>query len=73
MNVCTPYNNFLFLYAFSIGRGTCYKAKVASQSRRESLNLENAWFNIRFLEVLVVVISQKFILVIDNKTHSLCL
>ena len=39
----------------------------------ESLNLKNAWFNFRFLKVLAVLISQNFILVIDNKTHSLCL
>ena len=49
----------------SIGRGACYKiVKI-------SVKVSILYFC--FLEVLAVVISQKCILVICHKTHSLCL
>lgn len=46
------------------------QTKVACQNGREGLQFEIAWFNFRFLEVLPVVISQRFILAIDNMSST---
>ena len=59
--------NYYFFMSFSIGRVACYKTQEARKKYRlESLNLENALFIFRFSKVLDVVISQNFILVIDQ-------